>query len=218
MPAHGSNEPVGNRTPRRRSGTELTTQRILDAAAAEFIESGYDRTRISSVARRAGLTPGAVYARWQDKSELMAATLDHIFEKILPGTLLADSKIENTPARVALHALGKQLLEPDGLPHVMVNVFAGARNNPDLQSRLQAFLNKEAAQLERLIEAGKENGTFDPGVSTPALTFLCQSLGLGTELLQGGGLDERHVPSAEQWSDLIDRFLPALDPPGDPSD
>lgn len=218
MPAHGSNEPVGDRTPRRRSGTELTTQRILDAAAVEFIESGYDRTRISSVARRAGLTPGAVYARWQNKSELMAATLDHIFEKILPGTLLADSNLENTSARVALQALGKQLLEPDGLPHVMVNVFAGARNNPDLQTRLQAFLNKEAGQLELLIEAGKENGTCNPGISTPALTFLCQSLGLGIELLQGSGLDSRHVPSDEQWSDLIERFLAVLDPQGDSAD
>ena len=218
MPAPGPSATVGSNTPRRRSGTEQTTQRILDAAAAEFIESGYDRTRISSVARRAGLTPGAVYARWQNKSELMAATLDHIFEKILPGTVLQESNVENTSARAALHALGMHLLQPDELPEVMVNVFAGARNNPDLQSRLQAFLNKEAGQLEQLIEAGKNNGTCNPGISTPALTFLCQSLGLGIELLRSGGLDDRHVPSEEQWGDLIERFLAALDPSGGPPD
>ena len=46
--------------PRRRSGTDQTTERLLEAASREFMERGYEAARVSSIARRAGLTPGAV--------------------------------------------------------------------------------------------------------------------------------------------------------------
>ena len=211
----GSDHRDRTNTPRRRSGTELTTVRLLDAAAAEFIELGYDGARISSIARRAGLTPGAVYARWQNKSEMMAATLDHIFEKILPGTILGDvgnSNIQEVPTRDALLELSAHLMRPDERPHAMVPVFASTRNNANLRTRLQAFLNREASQLERLVEAGKANGVCDPEISTPATTFLLQSIGIGVELMLESGIDDRHTPTAEQWNRLQEKLVDAITP------
>lgn len=208
-------------TPRRRSQTELTTVRLLDAAAAEFIELGYDGARISSIARRAGLTPGAVYARWQNKGEMMAATLDHIFEKILPGPIQGDPgnpSSQDMPAGEALLGRAAELMRGEERPRVMVQVFASTRNNADLRTRLQAFLNQEASQLSRQIESGKGNGSCDPEISTPALTFLLQSIGIGVELMLESGVDHRHTPTPEQWNRLQERFAaaiaPAKDPPG----
>jgi AcrR family transcriptional regulator len=202
--------------PRRRRGTELTTVRLLDAAAAEFIELGYDGARISSIARRAGLTPGAVYARWQNKNEMMAATLDHIFEKIQPGNILGElgsSSVQGMPAPEALLKLAAQLMQPGEWPHVMVQVFASTRNNAEMRDRLQAFLSKEASQLAELIESGKQDGSCDPSISTPALTFLFQSIGIGVELMIESGIDDRHTPTAEQWQDLMRRLAPAISTP-----
>ena len=41
-----------------------TTARLLEVAAKEFIERGYEAARVSDIARRAGVTTGAIYARW----------------------------------------------------------------------------------------------------------------------------------------------------------
>ena len=38
--------------PRRRGDSELTARRVVEAAAAEFIERGYDGAVISNIARR----------------------------------------------------------------------------------------------------------------------------------------------------------------------
>lgn len=45
-----------------------TTRRLLDAAAQAFVEHGYERAAVSDIARRAGVTTGAVYPRWPRKT------------------------------------------------------------------------------------------------------------------------------------------------------
>lgn len=52
-----------------------TPDRILDAAAAEFAERGFDGVRIEHVAKRAGLNKALVYRHFDDKAGLYRATL-----------------------------------------------------------------------------------------------------------------------------------------------
>lgn len=75
---------------RGRRDVDETTRRLLEAAAAEFVEHGYDRAVVSDIARRAGVTTGAVYARWPHKSDVMVAALDRIFDEILPEQRIKD--------------------------------------------------------------------------------------------------------------------------------
>ena len=52
----------------RRAGND---ERIRDAALAEALALGPDRLGPTAVARRAGLSTGAVYARYEDHAELL---------------------------------------------------------------------------------------------------------------------------------------------------
>ena len=45
--------------------------RLLDAAVTEIAERGPDRATVAAIARRAGLTTGALYARWPGKRDLL---------------------------------------------------------------------------------------------------------------------------------------------------
>jgi AcrR family transcriptional regulator len=54
---------------------DSTRQRLLDAATEVFLEKGYDGTRVAEVARRAGLTTGAIYGNFDSKAELLTAAL-----------------------------------------------------------------------------------------------------------------------------------------------
>lgn len=52
-------------------------ERILDAAAHEFVRHGYAHTTTQAVAERSGMTKGGLYAHFTSKSELAQAFHDH---------------------------------------------------------------------------------------------------------------------------------------------
>ena len=54
---------------------DTTRQRLLDAATEVFLEKGYEGTRVAEVARRAGLTTGAIYGNFESKADLLNAAL-----------------------------------------------------------------------------------------------------------------------------------------------
>lgn len=64
-----------------RAGTEVSKQRILDAAAQLAIERGYDRTTMAAVSERSGLPIGSVYWHFDSKDRLFAALIEYSFAR-----------------------------------------------------------------------------------------------------------------------------------------
>lgn len=58
---------------RRSAASRHNDELLLDAAAAEIVAVGVDRLGMSAVARRSGLTTGALYSRYENVAELAAA-------------------------------------------------------------------------------------------------------------------------------------------------
>ncbi|MFI7530267.1 TetR/AcrR family transcriptional regulator [Nocardia salmonicida] len=58
---------------KRRSSAEVQ-QLIADAAAAEFVENGFERTTVRSVAHRAGVTESMVFRHFDSKAQLFRST------------------------------------------------------------------------------------------------------------------------------------------------
>ena len=184
----------------------------MEAAADEFIERGYDAARVTDVARRVGVTSGAVYARWRDKTEMLIAALDHVFAQILPCRRIETFEGEMQPPDLIV-MLGESLLEHNQRREVLVQVFGSARNNEEIGHCLRRFLNEEADEISRIIDAGKQDGFADPQLSTAAMTLLCQAIGLGVRLLVLAGLDDRHVPTPSEWNELLTRLIGSVVPP-----
>ena len=197
---------------RRRRGSEETARRVLEAAAEEFVERGYDKAVISNIARRAGVTSGAVYPRWPQKSDLMAAALDHLFEQLLPEQRIKDMGIADLPTTVMVLGWAAQLLQPEQTKDILVQVFGSARNNEVIQQRLKSFLNDQAHQLGLMIERSKNEGFCDPEQDTAALTLFCQAIGIGTHLLLAAGLADPYVPSEQNWLALFAKLLGSVAP------
>ena len=212
MPTSDSDGHVDTGTPSGRASTNETTKRLLEVAAQEFIEHGYEAARVNDIARRAGVTAGAVYARWHHKPDVLVAALEHIFDQILPERRLKQSGTDAMKPPDMIAMLGASLLTGDEQRDVMVQVFGSARNNDAIQACLQRFLNEEAEQLSGLVELGKEAGFCDPGLTTAAISLLCQAIGIGTHLLITAGRDDRHVPSEDEWNELLWRLISAVGP------
>ena len=204
---------AGNGEPRRRGDSEETARRVLEAAAAEFVERGYDKAVISDIARRAGVTSGAVYPRWPHKSDLMAAALDHLFAQLLPAQRVTDMGIAELPTPDIMAKWGVNLLSADAVQDVLAQVFGSARTNTVVQERLQRFLDEQADQLSRRVERSQEEGFCDPELDTVAVTILFQALGIGMHLILSAGLPDRHVPSEQDWIALLHRLIGPTNPP-----
>ena len=189
--------------PRRRGDSEQTAGRVVEAAAAEFIERGYDAAVISNIARRAGVTPGAIYPRWPHKSDLMVAALDHIFDQLLPEQRMKDMGIAGLSASDILALWASNALTSDDLQDVLVQVFGSARNNAAVRERLERFLNDQADEFHSLVERAKDEGFCDPDLDSVAVTLLLQAAGIGTHLVLSAGLADRHIPSVEAWVELV---------------
>ena len=192
---------------RRRSDVDDTTMRLLDAAAAAFVEHGYDGAGVSEIARRAGVTTGAIYARWPRKNDLMADAVDHIFHQILPEQRLKELGIDQLPAFNLISMWSALLLRPDPSQELLVQAFASARTNEAVQERLSEYLNTRGDQVNRLIERAKAEAAEDPGFSTVAVTLLVQAVAIGMVLILSAGLDERHLPTQEEWTRLNEALL-----------
>ena len=190
-----------------------TTDRLLEAAADEFIKRDYEAARVNDIARRAGVTAGAVYGRWPHKSDVLVAAVSHIFEKILPEQELENCGAADANSLDKLSLLGGSLLAYDRHRDVVTQVFGSARNSEAIQERLLEYLDEEVQQLSRLIEQMKDDGFIDAVHSTTAITFLCQALGIGTNQLIAARRDERHVPSEDEWNALLAALIGALSPP-----
>ena len=57
------------------AGPDATANRLIAAASQVFAEKGYDGAGVAEIARRAGLTTGAIYSRFRGKAELLCAAI-----------------------------------------------------------------------------------------------------------------------------------------------
>lgn len=60
------------------SVSEETRRRLVESAAEVFGRRGYDGTTVAEIARNAGLTSGAIYAHYQNKSDLLMSTIERV--------------------------------------------------------------------------------------------------------------------------------------------
>ena len=60
-----------------------TRQTILDAAQAEFLVQGYQRAGLREIAKRAGVTTGALYGYFKNKGEVFSALVKPHYDHML---------------------------------------------------------------------------------------------------------------------------------------
>jgi AcrR family transcriptional regulator len=78
-----------------------TRARLIDAAAEVIGEKGWDRTSLDEVARRTGMSRGAIYGNFANREELFLAVVQSRWKPIAPH------HIPGTNFREHMHAVGK---------------------------------------------------------------------------------------------------------------
>ncbi len=89
----------------RTRAPEVTRRRILDAAFQEFHRNGFQAARVDAILERAGVTKGALYHHFPDKTRLGYAVLEEIIHEPLLEAYIADLRDEHTDPLDALQAV-----------------------------------------------------------------------------------------------------------------
>jgi AcrR family transcriptional regulator len=113
---------------------DRTRAALLDAARRLIREKGYERTTLEEVARRAGMTTGAIYGNFKNRDELFIALgqtyWSPIVPRVAPGATFAEAM--NAMARAALAAVDERAPVAVG----RLTGLAYALKTPALRSRV----------------------------------------------------------------------------------
>lgn len=192
------------------SGSAEVTERLLEAAIDVFAERGFEAARVAEIARRAGLTTGAIYARWPGKRDLIVAAVHHITSELMQAfTAITDSPAEEVAAVLAADPASVRNAR---VSDVMLEALVTARRDDGFRAAVSDAMSNEAARLSAAVSKGKSEGVIDPDLSTSAIVTMCQSLGMGMRLAFVGGSGRDSVQAAG-WDALVERLIASLRPP-----
>ena len=77
--------------------SDITKERILAAAEAEFSQNGFDATRMDAIAQRANVNKERIYAYFRSKETLYITVLERLYQRIdAYETVLASLSFEGT--------------------------------------------------------------------------------------------------------------------------
>ena len=133
-------------------------RRILDAAVRVFAAQGYDTSRVSDVAKEAGVAYGLVYHYYASKEAVLEAVFREAWGRLLAAVALAEET--GGDAAEQLELVVKIVLrawrdDPD-LVRLLVREVT---RNPHIQDELDE-IGQAFASLERMVRRGQAEGTF----------------------------------------------------------
>ncbi|RFA28990.1 hypothetical protein CAI21_11090 [Alkalilimnicola ehrlichii] len=174
---------------RTKAEAEATRESILDAAIEVFLEKGVSRTTLEMIARRAGVTRGAVYWHFKDKNDLFTALAERARA---PMAELADSIRESSEGNVLemIHEVCRRVLKTfvDSKTQREIYTVLWSRCeyvseiNPSVER--QKVLDAESMdQLTKDFETAKEQGLLRDSVDPRAATVALMSLMKGMSIL-----------------------------------
>ena len=187
------------------------TDRLLTAAIEVFTERGIEKAGVALIARRAGLTTGAIYSRWEGKQDLLLDALDVVLMQQIAQLLAVGP---DASAADVLGSLGADLMNREAAGDaLMLEALVMARRDPAFRTTLRDRMADEESHLATLIDNGKDAGIIDPTLSTRAILTLCQAISLGFVVM---GAIEKPTADADEWNAVIDRLVTAALPATDP--
>ena len=166
---------------------EEARTRILTAANQVFREKGYRQATMDDVAKKLGVSKGALYLYFASKEEL--------FEEICRAEPLAFKEIlysafgENKkPLESAGEFFDKMLRRYGSSSGLSFEIFSEASHNPGLRRVLKKTQDEYAATLMNYLEEGRKREFIDKDLNLRSITYALIALWNGIETIIVTGL------------------------------
>jgi AcrR family transcriptional regulator len=138
---------------------ELSSRRLLRAAAALIVEKGWEATTAAEIGRRAGYSRAMVHARYGSKEAILEAFLHEYVKRLNPDPDPGTSGIRQVLAHFdriqEIHSEDREVLRA-----MFVATFEAAKTTSPLRERVQAQLLSGAVKVEAGLRNGIEDGSI----------------------------------------------------------
>jgi AcrR family transcriptional regulator len=174
---------------------EEAKSRILDAANKVFAEKGYHEATMDDIAKRLGVSKGAIYLYFSSKEDLfeaMCKTAPQAFKEIL----FSSFGDEANPIQSATQFFDKMLQLSASNPGLSFEILAEASRNPSLKRILKQNHEEYERVLTSFLAEGRKRKIVGDNLDIRPLANALIALwnGLETLLVSGLPIDEaRHA-------------------------
>jgi TetR/AcrR family fatty acid metabolism transcriptional regulator len=180
-------------------------RRILEAAVRVFAKKGYFASRVSDVARRAGIADGTIYLYFRNKEDILVSLFDDVMkEHIARGR----EELRRTPgASAKLHAIAARHLRLLGEnPDLAVVFQVELRQSTRFMERFTASWFKDYLELlTTAIAEGQKDGSLR--AELPKKVLAKALFGALDEMVTSWMLGRRNYDLAELAPPVVELFL-----------
>ncbi|HUE59383.1 MAG TPA: helix-turn-helix domain-containing protein [Acidimicrobiales bacterium] len=192
-------------TPERRR--QLTLDAMLDAAETVFAKKGFGGASMEEIAAEAGYSRAALYAKFGNKEDLLAAVLDRHSSR--QSSAFSSLTPPATPVEGALDAAEIFRGTTDlGLIPLEMELRLNAFRNPDVRRRVLDADRKQGDKMAELIEHNMQAGNHRLDIPARDLADIGRAAVLG--LMQYAALDEEE---ADRYQQLVETVFVLLAEP-----
>lgn len=151
--------------PKFRRRAEARPDEVLDAALDLFMEKGFAATRVEDIAKRAGLSKGAVYLYFSSKEAILEGLVHRAILPVAQSALSTLDAYEGDPRVIialVIRTLGARFSDPQTLaiPKVVLREVLGFPHLAEMYRR--EVLDRAIPALEKLVARGIEQGYLRP--------------------------------------------------------
>ena len=179
---------------------EEATSRILDAANKVFAEKGYHEATMDDIAKRLGVSKGAIYLYFSGKEDLfeaMCKTAPQAFKEILYSSF----GTEANPIQSATEFFDKMLKLSASNPGLSFEILSEASRNPTLKRILKQNHAEYEEVLTGFLEEGRKRRIVGDNLDLRPLANSLIALWNGLETLLVSGLSVNEARRA--WLEAL---------------
>jgi AcrR family transcriptional regulator len=211
MPVESSKKVVEVDGRRRRPWALASQENLLNSAIEEIAASGFERARLSDIAKRAGMTPGSIYTWFENKEDLFQAALQHALSEQLQKNQDAHDKagIEDSFLRqiAALVPRNYQDSAPTNAQQLLIECYYAAWRDPKAREKLLGGIESQLQMYIAVFEDGQQQGLVTKEVSAAVLGTFLLSIHTGLAMLSLAGAPRISDP---EWVAMYTRIADAF--------
>jgi AcrR family transcriptional regulator len=155
---------------------QITREKLIEAASAEFAETGYARANITRISKRAGFGKGTVYNYFQSKYELLLAVVEHAMRLLVEEMRRETAGLADPVEKIkqALRIDFEFMRRNEALSKVILR--EGFAADPQRQREFLLALEPASTFFIGLLEQGKSEGRFRSDIDSVWTAMLADGM------------------------------------------
>lgn len=170
----------------------MTRDKILEAAALEIERNGLTQFRVKRVASEAHISVALLYSYFDDREDLIAATVVYRFRQVLIGLAeIFTTPLQNVETTEDLRAALKVMIADAQMPTrtdariLRIESMSFAGHNPTASSGIAEAKRDASALIMKYVQPLVEKNLLAPGMSGVAFARIWYALFFGQIALEG---------------------------------